>query len=451
MFQSDAGKKYLGWDGVAAGRIGAWSVVGRWLLASAMWVGLTAAQAESLPRLLGEALKFNPSVASSQARVRSAELGVESAEWQRYPTPFFNIEASGDDAAAQRDDEEDYVASIGVEQPLWTGGRLVAGVKKARAAHGSSLADAQAARQQVALDVIEAYGGWLSAQLKYQAWAQSRDTHEALREKVRRRAEQGVSSASDLALADGRLASTRADLNAAKAQEHVARLALARLLGRSIKTAIQPSSHEEAPQLQHADVNALLRQAQSQSPSVSRATAELAVIDAEIGESESNLWPDVYLRLEYRHNGQVASNGERSSGARVSLGMRSKLGAGFSSLTNIGALQAQHAAVLTDIEIQKRFVDEQVSADLAMLRSFIPRLKALRLSLEVAETVSESYGRQFLAGRKSWLNVMNAARDLVNTEVQLGDAAGAALAVSWRLAVVTRGIDAVLRDIADDR
>ena len=184
MFQSDAGKKYLGWDGVAAGRIGAWSVVGRWLLASAMWVGLTAAQAESLPRLLGKALKFNPSVASSQARVRSAELGVESAEWQRYPTPFFNIEASGDDAAAQRGDEEDYVASIGVEQPLWTGGRLVAGVKKARAAHGSSLADAQAARQQVAWDVIEAYGGWLSAQLKYQAWAQSRDTHEALRPRL---------------------------------------------------------------------------------------------------------------------------------------------------------------------------------------------------------------------------------------------------------------------------
>ena len=59
--------------------------------------------------------------------------------------------------------------------------------------------------------------------------------------------------------------------------------------------------------------------------------------------------------------------------------------------------------------------------------------------MQTAQNVSESYGRQFLAGRKSWLDVMNTARDLVSTQVQLADAEASQLTVSWRLAVITQG------------
>ena len=447
MFQNVAGKKCLDCSDVATARRGVWPIMRKPSVALVMWVGLASAQAESLPQLLKEALQSNPSVLAGQARAQATQLGIESAEWQRYPTPFFNIETSEGDFSTGDDDEGDYVASLGFEQPLWTGGRLDAGVRKARATHNSSLADARAARREVALGVIKGYGGWMSAYLKRRAWENSLKTHEALRVKVRRRAEQGVSSKSDLALADGRLASTRADLSAARAQENVTRLALARLLGRTVKSTLHSADRDVTPQVRNSDTYALLTQAQTQSPAVSRATAELAVLGAEIGETESALWPDVYMRFEYRRRHRAAA-GSDSSGTRVSLGMRSTLGAGLSSLNNIGVLQAQHDAAVTDVEIQRRIVDEQVSADLAMLRSFVPRVEALQLSLDVAKTVSESYGRQFLAGRKTWLDVMNAARDLVNTEVQLADASGAAFTVSWRLAVVTQGVDAVLKDMA---
>ncbi len=49
------------------------------------------------------------------------------------------------------------------------------------------------------------------------------------------------------------------------------------------------------------------------------------------------------------------------------------------------------------------------------------RYTARKISLQAAGEVSTSYDRQFLAGRKSWLDVMNAARELAQTATQLAE------------------------------
>ena len=118
VFQSVAGKKCLDRSDVATARRGVWPMAAKLSAALVMLVGLASAQAESLPRLLKEALASNPSVLAGQARAQSAQLGIESAEWQRYPTPFFNIETSRGGFSTGGEDEGDYVASLGFEQPL---------------------------------------------------------------------------------------------------------------------------------------------------------------------------------------------------------------------------------------------------------------------------------------------------------------------------------------------
>ena len=89
-----------------------------------------------------------------------------------------------------------------------------------------------------------------------------------------------------------------------------------------------------------------------------------------------------------------------------------------------------------------------VQSDYALLQSFQVRINALEASLQTAIEVSESYSRQFLVGRKSWLDVMNAARDLVGIEVQLADAKSAEVFVSWRLSIIALGLDATLAEVA---
>jgi outer membrane protein, adhesin transport system len=75
--------------------------------------------------------------------------------------------------------------------------------------------------------------------------------------------------------------------------------------------------------------------------------------------------------------------------------------------------------------------------------STVSRLASIQASLKAAADVSASYDRQFLAGRKSWLDVMNAARELAQTETQLADLQSTQVVVTWRLAAYSRGIDAV--------
>ena len=98
---------------------------------------------------------------------------------------------------------------------------------------------------------------------------------------------------------------------------------------------------------------------------------------------------------------------------------------------------------MTEIEAQSRTVSEQVLSDYALALSVASRMTSIHASLKAAEDVSASYDRQFLAGRKSWLDVMNAARELAQTETQLADLQSTQLVVTWRLAAYTRGIDAV--------
>ena len=126
------------------------------------------------------------------------------------------------------------------------------------------------------------------------------------------------------------------------------------------------------------------------------------------------------------------------------FGLSSRFGAGLSSLTNVEAARTQHQAALAEIEVQSRNVAEQVLTDQALALSSARRLQAVQAALNANADVSASYDRQFLAGRKTWIDVMNAARELTQTEMQLADLQASLVAVSWRLAIYTLGIASLI-------
>jgi adhesin transport system outer membrane protein len=151
--------------------------------------------------------------------------------------------------------------------------------------------------------------------------------------------------------------------------------------------------------------------------------------------------PEVYARIERQYGNYNFPNGEPQN--RLFIGLTSRFGAGLSTLSNVEAARSQYAAALTEIEAQRRTVSEQVLSDYSLALSVASRMTSIHASLKAAEDVSASYDRQFLAGRKSWLDVMNAARELAQTETQLADLQSTQLVVTWRLDAYTRGIDTV--------
>jgi adhesin transport system outer membrane protein len=143
----------------------------------------------------------------------------------------------------------------------------------------------------------------------------------------------------------------------------------------------------------------------------------------------------VYVRAERQWGNPTIRNAAPDN--RVFVGLSTQFGAGLSALSNIRGARAQHEAALAEVEAQQRSVNEQVMADYALASQSEARLVALDASLGAAADVASSYDRQFLAGRKSWLDVMNAARELAQTESQIADIRAAQVVATWRLAILT--------------
>jgi adhesin transport system outer membrane protein len=414
------------------------------LCAAVLFAGSLPAHAQRLEQLINAALATHPSAQGQRALVQSAEASVDSANWQFYPTPSVSIESANASATDRLYQGDNRVSTVRLQQPLWTGGRLTAGMDKAAAGLAASQASLAEVRLQLGLRVMQAYGDWLSAYLKTLANEKSLATHLRLRDQVNRRLSEGASAQSDLTLAVTRLESISADVTAARAQTEVALARLGQLLGGPVdgaRLAQAVAAPREYANAGRTGVPALLEMALSINPSVAKAQAQARVQEAVISERRADLSPELFARIERQYGNYNYPNGAPEN--RLFVGLNSRFGAGLSTLSNIEAARTQYAAALTEIEAQSRTVSEQVLSDYAQAVSTASRTVSIQMSLKAAADVSTSYDRQFLAGRKSWLDVMNAARELAQTETQLADLQSTLVLVTWRLAAYTRGIDAV--------
>ena len=61
------------------------------------------------------------------------------------------------------------------------------------------------------------------------------------------------------------------------------------------------------------------------------------------------------------------------------------------------------------------------------------RIAALEKSVEGSDLVLASYKRQFEAGKKTWLDLLNAARELAQNQYSLADAQASMLGAMHRL------------------
>jgi adhesin transport system outer membrane protein len=399
--------------------------------------------AQSLPDLIEGVLASHPSLRAQKALGESAKDAVEGAKWQFFPTPsigFEQVDAGKSDPNYPSFGDKN-VTTLRLQQPLWTGGRLTAGLDRAQAGVLSSQATLDGVRQDLALRVLQFYADWYGALLKRQAYEKSLAAHQGLQEQINRRIAGGVSPQSDLTLLLGRKQQTEADLFAAQAQEQTALGRLAQLLGHALLPNALGSA-VAAPQALGPSAEVLLAQAQTLSPAVIKLQAQAQAAEAEITTAKADLMPEVYLRAESQYGSYSAPNVANQN--RFFVGLSSRFGAGLSSLTQVSGAQARYQAALADIDSTRLSLGEQIQADYAQAQSGQTRLVALQASLEAADNITKAWSRQFVAGRKTWPDVMNAVRELAQLEAQIADARASQLLLSWRLAIVGRGLESAL-------
>lgn len=396
---------------------------------------------QNLPTLISTALMSHPSIASQKAQMQAAEIGIETAKWQYFPTPAVSTEranaASGDPFYGG----DKNVTTVRLQQPLWTNGRLTAGKEKAQASLAYETADLNETSLQISLKVAQAYADFLASHWRMQSTEQSLATHQKLREQVQRRMELGVQSDADLQLAQTRLDSVRSDLSAARARVETYAVRLKQLIGQPINLG-ELLANLSSPLALSVSQDMALEAALAINPTIQKARAQSQIQDAMVEENRSALLPDVYVRAE-RQFGAFSIQTSSAFQDRIFVGLSTQLGAGLTVLSNVKAAQARSLAAKEEVQTQTLSISEQVLTDYAQVTRLAEQTQALASALTSQEQVMLSHDRQFLAGRKSWTEVLNTARELSQAQAQLTDIKANHIAVSWRLALFIKGLDIV--------
>jgi len=386
---------------------------------------LAAAPAQAQPvwnfdQVMQAALASHPLVLGKRSSLAAAQSDREGAEWQRYPTP--SLEASTQNGGA---------GLLRIEQPLWSGGRISAGIDAAGSRFDAAGAALDEARQELTLKVIAAATEALRQQARQQHSVAGVKEHEKLLAMIQRRVVQEVSPLADQRLAASRLYAATNELSVITQALNNALAQLSQLAGQPVTTFVaQGLSEAGAP----ASLDSALTLALAYSPTLRRLRFEEEAANAEIASKRAVYMPQLALRLET--TGGLESLGLTVDNRAV-LVVLAQPGAGLSAKSGADAAVSRRDAVRMAREAADRDVRERITLDWNEWVAAPLRLENADQARVMSTEVSESYARQYTAGRKTWIDVLNAVREATQSELAEDDARAQMLAASLRLRALT--------------
>jgi len=395
----------------------------------------------NLSVLVATGILNHPLVKSKMRLADTAKFGIDTAKWQFYPTPSLSVQGvrAGSNDAVYTGAGANQVLILGLQQPIWTGGKLSAGLSLAEKQFTLTLADIEDSKAQVAQRIVNGFASWASAHDKVLAYQNIVNYNKDLQALIRRRIDSGLAPESDYIFSKGRLDQAISDLETVKTQKNNALITLSSLLGTHIEESELLAITR--PLLNYPiQTQSMLDYALEHHPSILKARAQIAIQESQIDVAKSNISPTVSLSLQAQH-GDFGTTISGIFENRIFLNVTSSFGAGLSNFSQISGAMSQRDAAMADEDATRRVISEEILSDVALIKSIKNRVKSTQAACEAASSTEQSWQRQFLVGKKAWQDVLNATRELANCKVTLADAKETLLSLNWRLAIYAMGID----------
>jgi adhesin transport system outer membrane protein len=362
----------------------------------------------SLEDLIGLAVQSHPDIVAKRAELDSAKAGQWVARWQYFPTPSLQLRNS---------DNGDQVAVVALQQPLWTAGRLDAGLDAAEARSRLAELAIVEAQYTVALRLTASWQSLMQAHGRSLALGRGLSLLEVYAQRVRNRISGGISAEVDSELVQLRLAQLRGELASARAAERSALFQLSQWIGRPVHAEkLLARTGDEAA---FPDFETLIDESVRYSAGLQRLAAELEAAKHDASQKRAALWPTLALRAEHQQN--LLSNGKSLQDNRLMLFLDYVPGAGLSAAAGIASAVARVASLGESRESALRELLSKVAADYEEFVSGLSRRQDMLRTSQAASEVLASYDRLFIAGKRNWLDVLNAAREHMQVEISLAD------------------------------
>lgn len=358
-----------------------------------------------------------PSIRAGRSQVRAANAEVRAAKNLRLPSVGVQGVALGTGGGLG--------SQLVVDQPIYSFGRLGATIDRAKALRLAREAEVDEIVLNVALDTVNAYFEIARLAKRQAILAASLDEHRLLLESIGRRVEQEVSARSDLELARSRTAQLEQDLALVVSQRQAATTRLYQLVGDERYDPGNVPTYD--PAVHHPDPEGAVDQAVACSPRRGRLTAQTLIARAETRQARRSFFPQ--LSAQYSYNDII--------GSRAGVAITAQTSGGLSNLAAADAARARETSTQLDVVTAERELRERVANDLVENAAARARITSSGTASSSAENVTESFKRQFIAGRRTWLDVMNATREATSAELGAADAEFSAMGSAARILLQT--------------
>lgn len=376
-----------------------------------------------MPLTLDDALRAaaesHPSVALKIAEQHASEFSLDGARWQRWP----GVSMSSSRGAYGRT-----LTDLQLEQPLWTGGRITAGIHAAEARVDAARSGVAEARQLVLERTVTTYAEAMRLQARLAAAAVAISDYNRLSDMIERRVASGVSPRSDSITARARLQQAQGEQLQMTLQLQNARTQLEVLVGRKTGELKSP----QMPKLTLQSLDDALDASLAYAPELERLSAEERIADEAIAVSRSSLSPSLALRYQRTFGGGAIYPADQ-----LFVGVTFQPGSGLSSMSSISEAQSRRSGAIHSREATRRDIVDRVRGLWNLAESSRAEVTLLKTLVDSTQHVYESYLRQFPAGRRTWLEVLLARRDATQAQYSLADAQWTLFAAVLKLEVTS--------------
>ncbi len=347
---------------------------------------------------LKAALRRHPAIAGQMASVEASERGIETAETARYPS----VSAQAQQMAGGVSLSDPF--TLRVRQPVWAFGRIDAAISRAETEFGAERANLLRVRRQLIDATAVAFATAIGARARRAVAGENVRQLQELHGQIKRREAGELASRADVALANARLLQAVSQFERSDSEWAQA---LKELKAQTLED-IDPDADLDESLFSRDAVPDLLAIALQDSAEVVARRQQLTVARAQTEETRKSAMPTVYLQAE-----RQPGYGPIPEIFRTGLTVEAALdGMGLTAASRAREGLAREQAAEEGVRTAQNDTERTVWS-LAARRDLAGTLvKAQSQSEEQLAQLLASYQRQYVAGTKQWLDVLNIQREL---------------------------------------
>ena len=373
--------------------------------------------ADTLPEALISAYLNNPRLEGGRATLRATDEAVPQALAAGRPQVFLdgNVDAvTSDTDVTERDDRVVGGVNLSLRQPLYAGGGIRAGVRRAENDVRAERAFLLATEQQVLFDVVDAYTSTWRDRAVLEIAISTEQRIQRQLQATRDRFEVGEVARTDVAQAESRLARARADIETARADLAASTAFYRDVVGIDPGMLTDPEAFPDLP-TSEAEAQALA----ARNPNITTATFRLQAAREGVDVAFADLLPSVDLTGNLRYQQNESRTIDRRDEARIGVQVSIPLFQGGADRSRVRQTRQTVEARRSDLEDTLRGVQrsvttawERVSAARAAIDAFEEEVRANQIALDGVE-------EEAMVGQRTVLDVLDAEQELFDSQVNL--------------------------------